>query len=131
MIIPFLPRSEAYAILEAHYESEAQRGEIEAELGSSLFYSGAPSWEAEAWAREEMKLREVEFNATPEGELHTARIEAAQFVRSAITADMHISGPEDYDGSLIPWGATPVPEYSSHYSRRDFKPAPSSEDIPF
>jgi hypothetical protein len=131
MFISFFPRAEAHAVLEAHYESQAQRGEIEAELGSSLFHSGAPSWDAAAWAREEMNLRETEYLATPEGELNAAKVDAALFMLSAIAPDVHITDADDCDGlGLIPWGATLVPEYSPHYSRRDFN-APTSEDIPF
>lgn len=134
MFIPFLPLADVDAILDMHFEAEAQRSEIEAELGSSHFMGGASSWDASTFARLEMDERETEFNASPEGERYKARLEAAQFMRSAITGDMKVADYHDSDGfSFVILGATFVPEFIPDLIRTDFlRGIESSDDeLPF
>lgn len=138
MFIPFLPTADAMAILEAHYESEAMRGELEAEIGSSYFMGGLSSWEASAQARTDLDRLEAERAATPEGQLYDAQVEAARFMESAITPDMRIYDALDYaDGKALRFSGanlgTALPEFIPGITRNHFLHGidTSTEDIPF
>src|SRR4051812_35415246 len=118
MFIAFLPRTEARDLIEVEYEADAQRSEMEADLGSSFFFGGATSGDAMFLAREHLEGLREDFEQSVEGELYSAKLEAARFITEAITPDMHIADFADFDGfATQPWGATVIPEYRLDYKR--------------
>lgn len=132
--LPFLPTTDAMELLERHYEDEAQASEYEADLGASYFYGGASSWDAQLMAREHMDALREDFERSEEGQLYTARLEAAQFMQSGITPDMRLRSVTessfDTFGRFVQ-GPT-IPEfYPGDSARRGERPAPSHDDIPF
>lgn len=132
-LIPFLPRLEAQEILERYYESEAQVGEIEAELGSSYFHCGMASWDATAQARAHMNQTRNEFERTPEGQRFMAEVEAAKFMQDASHGLSVVTVEEINDPRIFtPVGAQLIPEFwPDVIVKGDFAPAPSEDNPPF
>lgn len=134
--IPFLPRLEAQEVLEDFYEGESIRGELEAELGSSLFHGGMSSWDASFQAKLSMDEAEAHRAATPEGRLYDAQLEAARFMRDA-TSGLHVVTHEEVADPYIftPMNAPFVPEFWPDGPRKGlFNPAgpdrPFEDDLP-
>jgi hypothetical protein len=129
IFLPFLPKLDAMEILEAEYEGEMARAELEAELGSGFFVSGASSWDASAMARMAIQEMQEDFEQSEDGPLHMAKVEAAKFMQSA-TRDLAVASVEESrDPVVFTFGASVIPEY-----RLDFKrsaPAAPSDDLPF
>lgn len=143
-MIAFLPLSEAHAILDQHYEEEAQRGEYEAELGSSYYYGAAcrDSWLASSLARQRMAELREDFDQSEDAPLYYARLEAAQFMAGAITQDMNVYNMDEFCDPLafLPVNAVVIPEF--YPDPADAPETPSrpnlfsvgpvnSDDIPF
>jgi hypothetical protein len=78
MSFPLLPRTEADAILEAEHYAEEAYYENLAELGSSAFYGGASSADANLLAQQQMAERLEDFRQSEEGERHFDRLAAAK-----------------------------------------------------
>ena len=132
--IPFLPMTEADAVLDQHYQNEQCRGEMEAELGSDLFYSGFSSWEATSEARRQMDEAGAKYDRSPEGQRFAARLEAAQFMTSVTHGFDVVSMEEHTDHRIFtPVGAPIIPEFwPDGPSRSLFGPSsPNTDNIPF
>jgi hypothetical protein len=130
--LPFLPRLESMAILEAEYEGEAARAELEAEIGSGFFMDCRDSYQASWMAREQIEAMQQDFESTPEGALHMARVEAARFMQSA-TRGLDVVGADDLADPRIftPVGAPLIREFFPGRRYNVTVPAPAEDDIPF
>lgn len=134
MFIAFLPRLEAQEALERHHENETCLGEMEADYGSSFFYSGASSWEASAMARSTVNEWRRAYDESPEGERFAAEVEAAQFLREATYGLEVVSVEEINDPRIfVRIGAPVVPEFYPDGPNKGmfYTTAPCNEDIPF
>jgi hypothetical protein len=135
MFIPFLPKLEAQSVLESYYEGEQIRSEMEAELGSSYFMGGMNAWDASFQARYDLDEADRRRAESSEGQLFDAKVEAAEFMRHVVAADMRVFTQDEVNDPFwprfLPTNPVVIPEYSPHYSRRDFITADPTEDIPF
>lgn len=129
IFLPFLPKLDSMEILEAEYEGEMARAELEAELGSGFFVGGASSWDASTMARMRIQEMQEDFEQTEDGLLHMAKVEAARFMQSATRGLELVSQAEADEPFVFTFDAPVIPEYRLDF-KRSATTAPSN-DLPF
>jgi hypothetical protein len=77
MFFPLIPKDQADLILETAAHEDEAMGEFLAEQGSSYFFGGMTSADAQWAAHSDLREREREFNESSEGQEYNALLEAA------------------------------------------------------